>query len=120
MISALQAAQEVVGKRVSGEVVFPGLNVSLSDCMEFHDPDLVPADPNTAAMVEGLVGVGISMARSYAEKVKLVSCEQGAVVVASLDWLAGMTRPIADEVANPDGVLAVPSVTVELEECVDQ
>jgi len=91
------------------------------------EPAVEEADPaaavkgneDAAALVEGIAGVAIIAGTHYANKLKATDCKKGTAALAALGYLSGMIKPIADEIANPDGKVSVPAVPVDMSECLE-
>ena len=85
---------------------------------EETDPaETVKGNEDAAALVEGIAGVAIIAGTHYANKLKATDCKKGTAALAALGYLSGMIKPIADEIANPDGKVSVPAVPVDMSEC---
>jgi hypothetical protein len=79
--------------------------------------EVAAGNASAAALVEGIAGIAIIGATSYANKLKATNCRKGTVALAAIGYIAGMVKPIADEIANPDGNISVPAVPVDLSAC---
>jgi hypothetical protein len=88
------------------------------------DEDLArEADPmlagssDAALLVEAIAGVTLTAIMHYAAKLKAANCKKGTAALGAAHYVNGMIKPIADEVAAPDGKISVPAVTLDLSEC---
>lgn len=82
--------------------------------------EAVPAlkgNPKAAAMVEMIAGITMSAVLSYSARIKDADCKRGTAALGAIHYINGMIKPISDEIAEPDGVLSVPAVVVDLSEC---
>jgi len=85
---------------------------------EEADPaETTKGNEDAAALVEGIAGVAIIAGTHYANKLKTTDCKKGTVALAALGYLSGMIKPIADEIASPDGKVSVPPVPVDMSAC---
>lgn len=75
------------------------------------------SNEDAAALVESIAGVAIIAGNHYATKLKAVDCKKGELAIAALGYLSGMVKPIADEIADPDGKISIPAVTLDLSGC---
>jgi hypothetical protein len=78
---------------------------------------VMASNEDVAAMVESIAGVAIIAGNHYATKLKAVDCKKGELAIAALGYLSGMVKPIADEIADPDGKISIPAVTLDLSAC---
>jgi hypothetical protein len=88
------------------------------------DEDLArEADPmlagsaDAALLIEAIAGVTITAVLHYATKLKTANCKKGTAALGAVHYINGMIKPVADEVAAPDGKVSVPAVTIDLSEC---
>ena len=85
---------------------------------EESDPaETTKGNEDAARLVEGIAGVAIIAGTHYANKLKATDCKKGTVALAALGYLSGMIKPIADEIASPDGKVSVPAVPVDMSAC---
>lgn len=168
------AAGQTLGGRLRDQVVFPALEVDVSDCLALRaneaqtpvvvstkiagyvsDPeseedaessasedaeedleaeeteseaaesltepesfDAVSQDTSDAAvLVETIAGVTLVAVLHYANKLKTANCKKGTVAMGAVHYVNGMIKPIADQIANPDGKISVAAVTVDFLDC---
>lgn len=79
--------------------------------------EVAAGNEGAAALVESIAGVAIIAGSHYATKLKATDCKKGELALGVLGYLAGMVKPIADEIADPDGVVSIPAVTLDLSAC---
>jgi hypothetical protein len=79
--------------------------------------EAMAGNEDVAALVEGIAGVAIIAGSHYATKLKATDCKKGEIAVAALGYLSGMVKPIADEIADPDGKISIPAVPIDLSAC---
>jgi len=72
---------------------------------------------DAAALVESIAGVAIIAGSHYATKLKAHDCKKGELALGVLGYLSGMVKPVADEIADPDGKVSIPAVTLDLSAC---
>ena len=73
--------------------------------------------PDAAAMIETIAGITMAAVLHYAVKLQSANCKKGTAALGVLNYINGMIKPIADEIAEPDGIVSVPAVTIDLSEC---
>jgi len=76
-------------------------------------------NPDAAALVEAIAGITLTAVLHYANKLKTANCKKGTAALGALHYVNGMIKPIADEVAEPDGKISVPATTIDLGECAE-
>jgi len=76
-------------------------------------------NPDAAALMEGIAGITVMAVLHYATKLKTANCKKGTAALGVLNYVNGMIKPVADEIAEPDGKISVPSMTIDLSECAD-
>jgi hypothetical protein len=81
--------------------------------------EAVQSSEDVAALVEAIAGVAVLSGTHYATKLKATDCKKGELALAALGYLQGMIKPIADEIADPDGKISVPPVPVDLSACTE-
>jgi cell pole-organizing protein PopZ len=81
--------------------------------------EAVQSSEDVAALVEAIAGVAILSGTHYATKLKATDCKKGELALSALGYLQGMIKPIADEIADPDGKISVPAVPVDLSACTE-
>ena len=81
--------------------------------------EVAAGNAQVAALVEGIAGIAIIGATSYANKLKATNCTKGTAALAAIGYVSGMVKPIADEIADPDGKVSVPAMPVDLSACVE-
>jgi len=79
--------------------------------------EVAAGNEDAAAMVESIAGVAIIAAAHYAVKLKATDCKKGELALGVLGYLSGMVKPIADEIAEPDGKISIPAVPLDLSAC---
>jgi len=79
--------------------------------------EVAAGNENAAALVESIAGVAIIAGAHYATKLKATDCKKGELALGVLGYLSGMVKPIADEIAEPDGKISIPAVTLDLSAC---
>lgn len=90
---------------------------------EEEEPEEVASDlkgnPEAAALVETIAGITMVAVLSYAAKLQTANCKKGTVALGAINYVNGMIKPIADEIADPDGKVSVPAVAIDLSECAE-
>lgn len=81
-----------------------------------EDP-MAAGSSDAAVLIEAIAGVTLAAILHYATKLKTANCKKGTAALGAVHYVNGMIKPIADEVASPDGKLSIPAVTVDLSEC---
>ena len=81
------------------------------------DATLDKGNPDAAVLVEAIAGITLTAALYYANKLKTANCKKGVAALAAIHYVNGMIKPIADEIAEPDGKVSVPAVTIDFSEC---
>lgn len=76
-------------------------------------------NPDAAALVETAAGFTIAVVLYYATKLKATNCKKGTAALGAINYVNGMIKPIADEIAEPDGKVSIPSVAIDLSECAE-
>jgi hypothetical protein len=117
LIGAFDSAGDALSTRMMGEVVIPGFEVNLQDCLVLTPS--VETQEDAAVWVEAIAGVAISAGTHYATKLRMSDCTKGELALAAMSYLRNMVNPITDEIANTDGVLVIPAVTVDLSSCAE-
>ena len=79
--------------------------------------EVAAGNEGAAALVESIAGVAIIAGSHYATKLKATDCKKGELALGVLGYLSGMVKPIADEIADPDGKISIPAVTLDLSAC---
>jgi len=74
---------------------------------------------DAAVLVESIAGITVAAVLHYAVKLKGANCKKGTAALGAINYVNGMIKPVADEIANPDGKISVPAVTIDLSECSD-
>lgn len=124
--SAFNSAGRALRSKTPESVEIPGFEVDMSTCMAFRGPvevdpvetpDSVQGNEDVAVLVEAIAGIAILGGTHYANKLKATDCKRGELALAALGYLRGMVKPIADEIALPDGVVVIPSVVLPLHSC---
>jgi hypothetical protein len=115
--AALKSGQEALRGKLSESPVIPSFDLDLKDCMTLRGAETLPADDEVAALVESVVGVSLLAARHYAEKLKGVDCRKGAAVIAVVDYVSRVAEPLMAELTEPDGVVSVGAVEIDLASC---
>jgi len=72
---------------------------------------------DVAALVETIGGMTMVVVLHYAVKLQSANCKKGTAALGAINYVNGMIKPIADEIADPDGIVSVPAVTIDLGEC---
>jgi hypothetical protein len=117
LASAFDSASVTLSGRLTGEDVFPGFSLDLTDCLTLPHGDAKSSE-DAAVLVEAIAGVALSAVRHYANKLKRADCEKGSAALAAVSYVYNMVPIIADEIANPDGVVTVDPVTIDYLSCV--
>jgi hypothetical protein len=84
-----------------------------------EEPAAEAGSPDAAVLVETIAGITIAAVLHYANKLKTVNCKKGTAAIGAVDYVAGMVTPVAEEIADPDGKMSIPAVTIDLSECAD-
>lgn len=74
---------------------------------------------DVAQIIETVAGITIAAVLHYATKLQTANCKKGTAALGALNYVNGMIKPVADEVADPDGKISVPAVTIDLSQCAD-
>lgn len=74
---------------------------------------------DVAQIIETVAGITIAAVLHYATKLQASNCKKGTAALGALNYVNGMIKPVADEIAEPDGKVSVPAVTIDLSECAD-
>ena len=77
-------------------------------------------NPDVAALVEAIAGITVAAVLHYAARLKDANCKKGTAALGAVAYVGGMIKPIADEIAEPDGMVSVPSVVIDLSECQEE
>lgn len=141
LITSLGSANEVIGGRLMDKIVIPAVEIDVSECLPFKDKaDAAPVEggeaapvegdetpveessslkgnPDAAMLVEAIAGITLAAVAHYAAKLQTTHCKKGTAALGAVNYVQGMVGPIADEIAEPDGKLSVPAVTIDLSEC---
>ena len=70
-------------------------------------------------MVETIAGITMMAVLHYAAKLQTANCKKGTAALGAINYVNGMIKPIADEIADPDGKVSVPAVVFDLSQCND-
>jgi hypothetical protein len=83
------------------------------------EPDVAATmgHPEAAALVEAIAGITIAAVLHYATKLQSANCKKGTAAIGAVNYVGGMIKPVADEIAEPDGKMPVPSVVIDLSGC---
>jgi hypothetical protein len=84
---------------------------------EVAETTVEKGNPDAAVLVEAIAGVTLTAALYYANKLKTANCKKGVAALSAIHYVNGMIKPIADEIAEPDGKVSVPAVIVDFAEC---
>lgn len=76
-------------------------------------------NPDAAALVETIAGITLAAVLHYATKLQAANCKKGTAALGAINYVNGMIKPVADEIAEPDGKVSVPSVTIDLSQCAE-
>lgn len=76
-------------------------------------------NPEAAALVEAIGGITLAAVLFYASKLQTVNCKKGTAALGAINYVNGMIKPVADEIAKPDGKVSVPAVTIDLSGCAE-
>jgi len=146
LISAFGSSNEVLAGRLMDKIVIPAVDVDVSECLPLKDKadaapaegeeapaeEAVPAEgdetpaeessslkgnPDAAMLVETIAGITLAAVAHYAAKLQTSNCKKGTAALGAINYVQGMVGPIAEEIAEPDGKLSVPAVTIDLSEC---
>jgi len=121
LLAALGSAGDALQvKATRSEVVFiPGFEVDLTECLALQEGPPAPGSIEASQLVEPLVGVALMMGSYYANQLKLTDCKKGELALGVLAYLQGMSGPVAEEIANPDGKISIPALPIDLSMCVE-
>jgi hypothetical protein len=72
---------------------------------------------DVAVLVESIAGMALVPATHYAIKLKAANCKKGTIALAAINYVNSMIKPIADEIANPDGKMSVAAQPINFSEC---
>ena len=76
-------------------------------------------NPGAAMLVETIAGITLVAVLHYATKLQAANCKKGTAALGAIHYVNGMIKPVADEIAEPDGKVSVPSVTIDLSDCAE-
>ena len=79
--------------------------------------DSLKAYPQAAMLIDTLGGITIAAVLHYATKLQAANCKKGTAAIGAINYVGGMLKPVADELAEPDGKVSVPMVVIDLSEC---
>lgn len=82
-------------------------------------PAELKGNPDAAALLESISGITMMAVLHYATKLKGANCKKGTAALGALNYINGMIKPVADEIAEPDGKISIPAMTIDLSECAD-
>lgn len=119
LVSAFGSAQEVLAGRLQGKIVVPAVDIDVSECLAARDPDVEAyrGNPDAAVLVETIAGITVAAVQHYAMRLKGTSCKKGVAALGAVSYVKGVVKPVADEIAKPDGKVSVPSQVIDLSEC---
>jgi len=81
------------------------------------EPEALKGNPDAAMLVETIGGITIMAVLHYATRLQTANCKKGTAAIGAINYVGGMIKPIADEIADPDGKVSVPAVAIDLSEC---
>ena len=183
LITAFDAANQVLSGKLQGKIVIPAVDIDVSDCLALREtptetgdenaslyhpiyvstmvagygpaessteapteeapaeevtteeapaeepaaeeapveeaPPELKGNPDAAALMDGIAGITVMAVLHYATKLKTANCKKGTAALGAINYINGMIKPVADEIAEPDGKISVPSMTIDLSECAD-
>jgi len=119
--AVLKSSFDTAGDFVrSGGRKIPSVQVDLSACMPFAaaSPDPVLHE-RIATVVADSVAIPLSTIQTalYQSPPPDAKCEDLVMLAAMMDYLNALTRPVLQELADPDGAVRVPSKRLELDKC---
>lgn len=123
LISAMDITQQTVDSWVGspdGDRVIPGVDIDIAACHAMN-PEVKPVvGPDVELRVNGLLKTVLPPVTSVLMAVlesNEVNCRDLAIVKGVLAYLNGAAPAIISELANPDGKMALPAVTLEFGGC---
>ena len=113
---ALRSSAEAVGARAAP--VIPGVEVDVGGCLDVGS-EVVGRDvgPEVELAVLGALGMAEAILETQAVALRERDCVGVQWGLAALVFARGAVEPVVAEVRRPDGVLAIPTVSVGLEVC---
>ena len=112
---ALSAALATGASGVAGNIEgnsLPDVEVDLSDCFEIGtSPESVEIDRTVDGLVSASLSAVESLVLAYSPQ---MDCTSSAWVLASVAYARGVSIAVISEIRDPDGVLVVPFVDVEV------
>lgn len=129
MITAFDSANQILTGSLEDKVVIPAISIDVSDCSELKGSDSeAPAEgastedalkgsQDAAVLFETLAGITLAAVKHYAARLKTANCGKGTAALGVVLYVEGMVGPISAEIADPDGKVDVPAVTIDLSEC---
>lgn len=85
--------------------------------VEAPESSSLKGNEDAAVLVEAIAGITVAAVLHYATKLKDANCKKGTAALGAVHYVSGMIKPVAEEIANPDGMVSVPAVTIDLSEC---
>lgn len=116
---AEEATEEAAAEEAPAEETAPEETPEEPTAEEEEAPAALQGHPDAAALVEAIAGITLTAVLHYANKLKGANCKKGTAALGAVNYINGMIKPIADEIAEPDGKVSVPSVVIDLSECSD-
>ena len=115
LASALETAKDGVQGNIEGGLL-PAVDLDISQCLPFAEK--MPEGQDVPAVIEPIFDMALQASKAavavYGED---MACAPKAWTMAGLRYAEGLLPVVIAEVASPDGVLAIPEVSVDLAPC---
>lgn len=115
MTSAFDSAQDALSKNLDGDLVIPGFELSLEECLPLKDQP--SGNPEVVPLVESIASVALSTSEFYAQRLKSTNCKKGTAALAAVAYLRGMVDTISQQIASPGAAVSLPGLAVDLDQC---
>lgn len=117
-VEALGSANKALGKSSMGDDFYiPAVSIDLSECMSFAPAPGPAPNEEVAQHVEAIASVALGAAIHYSRSLLQADCKKGVAVLGVVEYLMGLVKPIANEIALSDGKFEAPEVKVPLSSC---
>jgi len=109
-----QSAAHAVAAGPSGSPLLPEIHIDVSACGASTAPIIEDANPSIGAILSLSFESVRTMVEIHGDK---LACRDRAWMDGVLRWLATASPAVYAELTLPDGVVSVPAVTVDLNDC---
>lgn len=114
-----KSVNDAFAKRMGEDFVIPAVSIDLDDCMPLSKGPGPQSREEIAGYVEAFSGVALTAAQHYASKLLQTDCRKGTAALGAVAYLQGLVKPVASEIALPDGIFEASEVKVSLSECAE-